>query len=61
MSDLIENRLINSDDASMRREKLSEILKIGYGNGKKTLHKLNSFGITRKEFEEAMKEVNSHR
>ncbi|NMW84475.1 ribonuclease M5 [Peptoniphilus sp. AGMB00490] len=61
MSDLIENRLINSEDASARREKLSEILKIGYGNGKKTLHKLNSFGITRDEFEEAMKEVNSHR
>ena len=61
MDDLIENRLINSEDASARREKLSEILKIGYGNGKKTLQKLNSFVITREEFEEAMKEVNSHR
>jgi len=61
MKDLIENNLINSDDASTRREKLNEILKIGHGNGKKTLSKLNSFGITREEFEEAMKVVNSHR
>ena len=61
MADLIENRLINFDDSKNRREMLSEILKIGYGNGKKTLHKLNSFGISREEFDEAMKEVNSHR
>ncbi|MBU5668717.1 ribonuclease M5 [Peptoniphilus sp. MSJ-1] len=61
MKDLIENNLINSDEASARREILNEILKIGHGNGKKTLNKLNSFGITRDEFEEAMKVVNSHR
>lgn len=61
MKDLIENNLINSPESKYRREKLSDILKIGYGNGKKTLHKLNSFGITREEFEKAMKEVNSNR
>ena len=60
MRDLIENNLV-SDDASKRREELSEILKIGHGNAKKTLNKLNSFGITREEFEDALRQVNSNR
>lgn len=61
MKDLIQNNLVNSDDASKRREALSEILKIGHGNAKKTLNKLNSFGITREEFEKALRQVNSNR
>lgn len=61
MEDLIENNLVNSEDASKRREELSEILKIGYGNAKKTLNKLNTFGITREEFQEALRQVNSNR
>lgn len=61
MKDLIENNLVNSDDASKRREELSEILKIGYGNAKKTLNKLNTFGISREEFEDALRQVNNNR
>lgn len=49
--DLRNHRLIGGKDASKRREYLGEILGIGYGNGKKFLQRLNSFGITREEFE----------
>jgi ribonuclease M5 len=39
----------------VRREQLGEALGIGYGNGKTFLAKLNGFGITRKEYYEAIR------
>jgi ribonuclease M5 len=40
-----------------RREQLGNILGIGYGNGKTFLVKLNGFGITRREFQEALDQI----
>jgi ribonuclease M5 len=57
MEDLIKNRLSQSPDAKGRREKLGAILGIGYGNSKTFLKRLNSFGITREEFEQALKKM----
>ncbi|SET05265.1 ribonuclease M5 [Anaerobranca gottschalkii] len=57
IDDLIKNRLSQSPDAKERREKLGEILGIGYGNSKTFLKRLNAFGITREEFEQALKKM----
>ncbi len=43
--------LSGGSGASERRARLGEALGIGYGNGKIFLKRLNSFGITRDEFE----------
>ncbi|HAE92190.1 MAG TPA: ribonuclease M5, partial [Tissierella sp.] len=40
-----------------KRERLGEILGIGYANSKQFLNRLNNFGITRKEFEEALERI----
>lgn len=58
LNDLILNNLIGTDNSSMKRELVGDILGIGYSNGKKFLSRLNSFNISRKEFEEAIKKVN---
>lgn len=44
-------------DSAARREKLGKILGIGYGNGKVMLQRLNSFGIERDAFEQAVQEL----
>lgn len=49
-SDLLQHDLIGAGDSRDRRDKLGEILGIGYGNGKQFLNRLNSFGISRDEF-----------
>lgn len=55
--DLRDNGLINSDGATIRRDKVADYLRIGHGNGKQFLSRLNSFGVTREEFENAVKAV----
>lgn len=55
--DLRLNGLVNSDGANEKRNKVSDILKIGHGNGKQFLNKLNSFNISIEEFENAVKAV----
>ncbi len=54
MADLIENDLSFGKGSKDRREKLGDILGIGYYNSKQLLSKLNSFGISREEFERAV-------
>lgn len=49
--------LIGQADSAVRREKLGKILGIGYGNGKVMLQRLNSFGIERDAFEQAVQEL----
>lgn len=39
------------------RKEIGEILGIGYGNGNAFLKKLNSFGITRQQFDDAVSKV----
>lgn len=54
MSDMDRAGLSGYADSKKRREQIGEILGIGYGNTSAFLKKLNSFGITRKQFEDAL-------
>lgn len=58
--DLLREGLSGQSESAVRRDRLGKILGIGYANGKQLLNRLNGYGITREEFEAAMKEVNSH-
>ncbi|MBQ9480355.1 MAG: ribonuclease M5 [Selenomonadaceae bacterium] len=57
MSDLINNRLNGSPDAVERRSKLGERLGLGFANAKNFLRRLNHYGVTRAEFNAALKEI----
>ncbi|WP_300341908.1 ribonuclease M5 [Fusobacterium sp.] len=57
MEYLMECGLIGGATSSERREKVGGKLGIGYSNGKQFLSKLNRYGISREEFEEALKEI----
>lgn len=56
--DLIRNDLEGNPSAADRRNEIGKILGIGYGNAKQFLTRLNRYGITREEFEVAMKAIN---
>lgn len=49
--------LIGGKDSRERREMIGDILGIGYTNGKQLLNRLNNFGISRKEFEDAVERI----
>lgn len=55
--DLVNNGLAGGDDSRQKRDKLGEVLGIGYANGKQLLNRLNSFGVTREEFNEALERI----
>ena len=55
--DLDKAGLTGGDGAKIRREKLGDILGIGYANAKGLLYKLNSLGIEREKFEEAIAKI----
>jgi ribonuclease M5 len=55
--DLYENGLNGTSSASQRRRILAESLNIGYCSAKQLLKRLNHYGITRDEFEIALKKV----
>lgn len=57
MADLVNNGLSVGKGAKENREKLGNILGIGYYNSKQLLSKLNSFGISREEFEKAVEKL----
>lgn len=57
MVDLYKNNLINTRESSKRRETLGDLLGIGYANGKKFLSRLNSFNVSREQFENAIKKL----
>ena len=54
-SDLIRLGFLAGVDSRKRREYLGEALRIGYSNGKQLLKRLELFGVTLAEVEEAMK------
>lgn len=56
LNDLDKAGLIGTSEAKELREKVGAILGIGYGNGNAMLKKLNSFGISREDFEKAVRE-----
>ncbi len=55
--DLIEAGLIHHPEAAARRQRVGEVLGIGYGNAKAFLRKLNVLGVDRVEFEQALKQL----
>ncbi|SHK51581.1 RNAse M5 [Tepidibacter formicigenes DSM 15518] len=55
--DLIRNGLIGGEESSIRRDEIGKILGIGYGNAKQFLSRLNNYGVTREEFENALKNI----
>lgn len=54
---LIRHNLIGTSDARLLREKLGNLLRIGYTNGKQLEKRLNMFGITEKEVADALEEI----
>ena len=60
IKDLLDNRLCNGKNAKNRRAMLGDILKIGYYNSKQLLRALNSFNISRKEFNRGINEINKN-
>lgn len=55
--DLQAAGLTGGPSARQRRERLGQILGIGYGNGKQLLTRLNLFRISRQEFMKAVQEI----
>ena len=58
ISDLIDNGFVSGSNAKERRIMLGDILKIGYYNAKQLLKALNSFNISKEQFERAVEEIN---
>ncbi|NLM34453.1 MAG: ribonuclease M5 [Clostridiales bacterium] len=59
MQDMFFFRLTGNDEASRRRARLGKILGIGYGNTAAFLSRLNSFGISKEEFVQAIKQIDN--
>jgi ribonuclease M5 len=57
MADMVQHGLVGADDAADRRTKVGQSLGIGYGNAKAFLHKLNTLGVTRAEWEAAIERL----
>lgn len=57
IEDLIQFGLIAGNGAKVRREKLGELLNIGYTNGKQLKKRLGMFQISKEKFLDAMKEI----
>ena len=49
--------LNGSTDASDRRAQVGAILGIGYGNAKQFLKRLNHYGVTRQEWDQAIRQI----
>ena len=52
--DLFKGGLIGKADSSAKREAVGAVLGIGYGNAKQFLKRLNHYGVTREEWENAL-------
>ena len=57
MTDLMENGLCSGKNSKEKRIMLGNILNIGYYNSKQFSHALNSFNITKEEFQRAMSKI----
>lgn len=56
--DMFYYELVGNDNASKRRAKLGDMLGIGYCSAKQFLKRLNNYGISREELEEALIIIN---
>ncbi len=59
-SDLLRIGLVGEKDSATRRNQLGMLLGIGYANGKQLLNRLNGYGISREEFDAALREAGVH-
>lgn len=57
MQDLFQNGLSGSVKATERRDLLGAELGIGFGNAKRFLERLNTYGVTREEFQQALEKL----
>ncbi|WP_295731775.1 ribonuclease M5 [uncultured Limosilactobacillus sp.] len=57
-TDMATWNLIGGPAARYRRERLGQILGIGYGNGKQMLKRLNVFRVSRQQFHKAVEQLN---
>lgn len=57
LNDMMNDNLVAAPRAGERRAQLGDLLGIGYTNGKQFLNRLNNYGITRVEYEEALKKI----
>lgn len=57
IEDLQKAGLLGQTDSAERRRRLGKSLGIGYCNGKRLLQRLNGFGISREEFDKALREI----
>lgn len=57
IADLIDNGLLGTPDSGVRRDRIGRMLGIGHANGKQFLSRLNNYGITREEFNLAIKKL----
>ena len=55
--DMVYYGLTIDEDSSRLRDRLGAMLGIGYGNAKQFLSRLNNFGITREEVEQALAQI----
>ena len=49
--------LASTPDAADRRVEVGAILGIGYGNAKQFLKRLNHYGVTRDEWDDALRQI----
>lgn len=61
LEDLRKAGLTGGKDSSFKRGAVCDILRIGHGNGKQMLRKLNGYGVGREEFEQAVRQVEEYR
>jgi len=59
-TDMLKYGLSGGEDSSQKRDKLGHVLGIGYANSKQFLKRLNNFGISKEEFEEALERINKN-
>ena len=59
--DMDSNGLSSGKGSRKKREKIGEMLGIGYGNAKTFLSKLNRYGVTREEFYGAVQSIGDTR
>lgn len=55
--DLFVSGLSGSPRAAAKRDRVGALLGIGYGNAKQMVHRLNNYGVTREEFQAAVKKA----
>ena len=55
--DMVRYSLVGNDNAAKRRSAIGDELGIGYCSAKQFLKRLNSFGISREELEDAIKKT----